>query len=71
VFVVLLVEIAEVTPPVGFNLFVLQNMTGKDSNTIARASLPFFAMLLVAIALITLFPAIATWLPDLVMGQQL
>ena len=38
IFVVLLVEIAEVTPPVGFNLFVLQNMTGKDSNTIARAS---------------------------------
>jgi tripartite ATP-independent transporter DctM subunit len=71
VFVVLLVEIAEVTPPVGFNLFVLQNMTGKDSNTIARASLPFFAMLLVAIALITIFPAIATWLPDLVMGAQL
>ena len=37
IFVVLLVEIAEVTPPVGFNLFVLQNMTGRDSNTIARA----------------------------------
>ena len=71
VFVVLLVEIAEVTPPVGFNLFVLQNMTGKDSNTIARAALPFFAMLMVAIALITIFPAIATWLPDLVMGVQL
>ena len=71
VFIVLLVEIAEVTPPVGFNLFVLQNMTGKDSNTIARAALPFFAMLLVAIALITIFPAIATWLPDLVMGVQL
>jgi len=46
-------------------------MTGKDSNTIARAALPFFAMLLVAIALITIFPAIATWLPDLVMGAQL
>ncbi len=39
IFIVLLVEIAEVTPPVGFNLFVLQNMTGKDSNTIARAPL--------------------------------
>ena len=38
IFIVLLVEIAEVTPPVGFNLFVLQNMTGKDSNTIARAA---------------------------------
>jgi tripartite ATP-independent transporter DctM subunit len=70
VFVVLLVEIAEVTPPVGFNLFVLQNMTGKDSNTIALASLPFFFMLLVCIALITVFPVIVTWLPDQVMGPQ-
>lgn len=70
IFIVLLVEIAEVTPPVGFNLFVLQNMTGKDSNVIARASLPFFACLVVAIALITVFPVIVTWLPDLVMGAQ-
>jgi tripartite ATP-independent transporter DctM subunit len=68
IFVVLLVEIAEVTPPVGFNLFVLQNMTGKDSNTIARAAMPFFLLLVVAIALITLFPRLVTWLPDLVMG---
>jgi tripartite ATP-independent transporter DctM subunit len=69
IFVVLLVEIAEVTPPVGFNLFVLQNMTGHDSNYIARAALPFFAMLLVTIALITLFPPAVLWLPDYVMGQ--
>jgi tripartite ATP-independent transporter DctM subunit len=70
IFIVLLVEIAEVTPPVGFNLFVLQNMTGKDSNTIARAALPFFGMLVVTIALITVFPQIVTWLPDLVMGAE-
>jgi len=70
IFIVLLVEIAEVTPPVGFNLFVLQNMTGKDSNTIARAAIPFFACLVVCIALITLFPQIVTWLPDAVMGQE-
>ena len=70
IFVVLLVEIAEVTPPVGFNLFVLQNMTGKDSNTIALAALPFFGCLLLCIALITVFPAIVTWLPDYVMGPQ-
>jgi tripartite ATP-independent transporter DctM subunit len=68
IFIVLLVEIAEVTPPVGFNLFVLQNMTGKDSNTIARASIPFFLCLVVCIGLITLFPAIVTILPDVVMG---
>jgi tripartite ATP-independent transporter DctM subunit len=69
IFVVLLVEIAEVTPPVGFNLFVLQNMTGKDSNHIAKAALPFFACLVVCIAIITIFPGTVTWLPDLLMGK--
>jgi len=68
IFIVLLVEIAEVTPPVGFNLFVLQNMTGKDSNTIARSAIPFFFCLVVCIALITIFPVIVTWLPNVVMG---
>jgi tripartite ATP-independent transporter DctM subunit len=70
IFIVLMVEIAEVTPPVGFNLFVLQNMTGRDSNYIALASLPFFAMLVVTIALITVFPEVVTWLPDTVMGVE-
>jgi tripartite ATP-independent transporter DctM subunit len=70
IFIVLLVEIAEVTPPVGFNLFVLQNMTGKDSNTIAKAAIPFFMCLVVCIVLITVFPQIVTYLPDLVMGAD-
>ncbi|QOF78364.1 TRAP transporter large permease [Variovorax sp. 38R] len=70
IFVVLLVEIAEVTPPVGFNLFVLQNMTGKDSNVIAKAAIPFFFCLVLCIALITLFPGIVTILPDLMMGKE-
>jgi len=70
IFIVLLVEIAEVTPPVGFNLFVLQNMTGKDSNLIAKAAIPFFACLVVCILLITVFPEIVTFLPDLVMGKD-
>ncbi len=65
IFIVLLVEIAEVTPPVGFNLFVLQTMSGKDSFYVAQASLPFFLMLVIAIAAITIFPDIATWLPRL------
>jgi TRAP-type C4-dicarboxylate transport system permease large subunit len=69
IFIVLLVEIAEVTPPVGFNLFVLQNMTGRDSNQIAKAAIPFFAMLVVTIGLITVMPVIVTWLPDVVMGE--
>ena len=70
IFIILLVEIAEVTPPVGFNLFVLQNMTGKDSNLIAKAALPFFGCLVVCIALITVFPQIVTVLPNLVMGVE-
>ena len=69
IFIVLLVEIAEVTPPVGFNLIVLQNMTGKDSNYIAKVSIPFFAMLVVSIGIITVFPDVVTWLPDYVMGK--
>ena len=68
IFVILLVEIAEVTPPVGFNLFVLQAMSGRDSMLIARSALPFFLMLVVCIAIITLWPQTVTWLPDLVMG---
>jgi tripartite ATP-independent transporter DctM subunit len=68
IFVVLLVEIAELTPPLGFNIFVLQNMTGRDSNYVALASLPFFLMMLVCIAIITAFPELATWLPDALVG---
>ncbi len=70
IFIVLLVEIAEVTPPVGFNLFVLQTMSGKDSMEVARAAIPFFAMLVIAIILITIFPGIVTWLPQVVMGNR-
>ena len=70
IFVIMLIEIAEITPPVGFNLFVLQSMTGIDSNRIARATLPFFACLLLGIVLITVFPAIVTGLPDALMGAS-
>jgi tripartite ATP-independent transporter DctM subunit len=63
IFVVLVVEMAEVSPPVGFNLFVLQTMSGKDSNTVARASLPFFLLLVATVAIITIFPDIVLWVP--------
>jgi tripartite ATP-independent transporter DctM subunit len=65
IFLVLIVEMAEVSPPVGFNLFVLQTMSGKDSLTVARASLPFFFLLVIAVALITVFPGIVMYLPKL------
>jgi tripartite ATP-independent transporter DctM subunit len=63
IFVVLVVEMAEVSPPVGFNLFVLQTMSGRDSNFVALASLPFFFLLVVAVAIITVFPDIVMVLP--------
>jgi tripartite ATP-independent transporter DctM subunit len=68
IFIVLLVEIAQITPPVGFNLFVLQTMTGRDSNYVALASIPFFVAMVAAIAVIVAFPQIATWLPEAVIG---
>ena len=69
IFLVLLVEMAEVTPPVGFNLFVLQTMSGKDSNTVARASIPFFFLLVAAVAIITVFPQIVMVLPRMAFPQ--
>jgi tripartite ATP-independent transporter DctM subunit len=64
IFLVLIVEMAEVSPPVGFNLFVLQTMSGWDSNTVALAALPFFLLLVVAVALITVFPQIVMVVPN-------
>jgi tripartite ATP-independent transporter DctM subunit len=65
VYLIILVEMAQITPPVGFNLFVLQNMSGRDSFTVARAAAPFFFLLVVAVAIITIFPEIALYLPRL------
>jgi tripartite ATP-independent transporter DctM subunit len=64
IFIVLVVEMAQITPPVGFNLFVLQGMTKKQIPWIARASLPLFLLMGVAVALVYFFPGIVTWLPS-------
>ncbi len=64
IFIVLVVEMAQITPPVGFNLFVLQGMTGRQLTWIARVTLPMFALMCVAVALIYVFPAVVTWLPQ-------
>jgi TRAP-type C4-dicarboxylate transport system permease large subunit len=63
IFIVIVVEMAQITPPVGFNLFVLQGMTGKQINTIAVAAFPYFAMMVIAVLLIFFVPQIVTWLP--------
>ena len=64
VYLVILVEMSQITPPVGFNLFVIQGLTGKDIMTITRATLPFFLLMLMAIILLYLFPQIALYLPQ-------
>ena len=64
IFIVLVVEMAQITPPVGFNLFVLQGMTGRELTWIARVTLPMFLLMCAAVMLIYLFPAIVTWLPQ-------
>jgi tripartite ATP-independent transporter DctM subunit len=63
IFIVLVVEMAQITPPVGFNLFVLQGMTKREITWIAKAALPLFFLMIVAVALIYFFPGIVTWLP--------
>lgn len=64
VYLVILVEMSQITPPVGFNLFVIQGLTGKDIMTITKATLPFFLLMLMAIILLYLFPQIALYLPQ-------
>jgi TRAP-type C4-dicarboxylate transport system permease large subunit len=62
-------ELSTLSPPVGFNLFVLQAMTGKDSMYIARSTLPFFILLIVAVVIMAVFPQIVTWLPQKVLAK--
>ncbi|WBY01017.1 TRAP transporter large permease subunit [Ramlibacter tataouinensis] len=64
IFIVIVVEMAQITPPVGFNLFVLQGMTGKEITWIARVTLPFFILMCAMLLLLWWFPGMATWLPS-------
>lgn len=64
IYLVLVVEMSQITPPVGFNLFVIQGLTGIDILRIAKAALPFFFLLLLAVVVITIFPEIVTYLPN-------
>jgi C4-dicarboxylate transporter, DctM subunit len=69
VFIVIMTELSTLSPPVGFNLFVLQMMTGRDAMYVTRATLPFFFLLVVAVAILAAFPEIVTWLPAKVMAR--
>ena len=64
IFLVVVVEMAQITTPVGFNLFVLQGMAGKDMGFIAKSAFPLFLLLILAVIFIVVFPEIALWLPQ-------
>ncbi|MEP7057537.1 MAG: TRAP transporter large permease subunit, partial [Caldimonas sp.] len=68
VFIVVVVEMAQVTPPVGFNLFVLQGMTKREIGYIARAAFPFFLLMALMVVLLYAFPQLVTFLPNQMKG---
>ena len=64
IYLVIVVEMAQITPPVGFNLFVLQGMANKDMGFIAKSAFPLFLLMILAVIIIIIFPEIALWLPN-------
>jgi C4-dicarboxylate transporter DctM subunit len=69
IYLVLMIELAQITPPVGFNLFVISGLNNDDLVTIARAAFPFFIIMLLATVLLTVFPDIALYLPNRMIGK--
>jgi len=68
IFVVVVVEMAQITPPIGFNLFVLQGMTKHDITYIAKTAVPMFLIMILMVAVLVAFPGLATWLPEQLMS---
>jgi tripartite ATP-independent transporter DctM subunit len=64
IFIVVVIEMAQITPPIGFNLFVLQGMTKHEMNYIAKAAIPMFMIMVVMVFVLIAFPDLATWLPE-------
>ena len=69
IFIVVVVEMAQITPPIGFNLFVLQGMTGHEMSFIARAGFAMFLIMVLMVFVLIAFPELATWLPDNIRNQ--
>jgi C4-dicarboxylate transporter DctM subunit len=69
IYIVLVVEMAQITPPVGFNLYVLQGMTGRNIFTIGAYTFPLFLLMVVAVVLVAVFPGIALWLPSTMLDR--
>ena len=70
IFVVVVVEMAQITPPIGFNLFVLQGMTKLQIGYVAKTALPMFLIMCLMIVVLVIFPEIATWLPENLRARQ-
>lgn len=70
IYIVLVVEMAQITPPVGFNLYVLQGMTGRNIFIIGAYALPLFFLMCVAVVLVAMFPAIALWRPSTMLDAK-
>ena len=66
IFIVVVVEMAQITPPIGFNLFVLQGMTNHEMSFIARAAIPMFLIMVLMVFVLIAVPGLATWLPETV-----
>jgi len=70
IYIVLVVEMAQITPPVGFNLYVLQGMTGRNIFTIGAYALPLFFLMCAAVVLVAMFPGLALWLPSTMLDAK-
>ena len=66
IFIVVVVEMAQVTPPIGFNLFVLQGMTKHEISYIAKTAIPMVALMVLMVVILVIWPELATWLPETV-----
>jgi C4-dicarboxylate transporter DctM subunit len=69
VFLILTIEMSQISPPVAFNLFVIQAITGDSQTYVARKVVPFFLIMIGFTAAITLFPGFVTWLPDVLLSR--
>lgn len=69
IYLILMIELAQITPPVGFNLFILQSLTRASISRILISSLPFFLLMCAAVVLVTVYPVIVLWLPDLLYNK--
>ena len=65
IFLIITIELSNVSPPVGFNLFIIQQMTGESQTRVAKSSLPYCTLMLVLIVVMTVWPGLITWLPQL------